>query len=46
MRLKTVVVALILSLVCLIPRVSFADTLTLTTAGGETLAVNLSTPTT
>ncbi len=36
MRLKTVVVALILSLVCLIPRVSFADTLTLTTAGGET----------
>ena len=36
MGLKTVIVALILSLVCLIPRVSFADTLTLTTAGGET----------
>lgn len=35
MRLKTVVVALTLSLVCLIPRVSYADTLTLTTAGGE-----------
>lgn len=36
MRLKTVVIALLLSLVCLIPRVSFADTLTMTTAGGET----------
>ena len=36
MRLKTVVVALTLSLVCLVSRVSFADTLTLTTAGGET----------
>ena len=36
MRLKTIIVALILSLVCLIPRVSFADTLTLTNSGGET----------
>jgi hypothetical protein len=36
MRLKTILVALILSMVCLIPRVSFADTLTLTSAGGET----------
>jgi len=36
MRLKTIVVALTLSLVCLVPRLSFADTLTLTTAGGET----------
>jgi hypothetical protein len=36
MRLRTVVAALILSLVCLVSRVSFADTLTLTAAGGET----------
>jgi len=36
MRLKTVVVALTLSLVCLVSRVSFADSLTLTGAGGET----------
>ena len=36
MRLNTVVVASILSLVCLIPRLSYADTLTLTVAGGET----------
>jgi len=36
MRYKNVVAALILPLACLISRVSFADTLTLTTAGGET----------
>ncbi|MGP8259318.1 MAG: PEP-CTERM sorting domain-containing protein [Acidobacteriaceae bacterium] len=36
MRYKNVVAAMILSLGCLVPRVSFADTLTLTTAGGET----------
>jgi hypothetical protein len=36
MRLRTVVAALIVSLVCLVSRVSFADTLTLTAAGGET----------
>jgi hypothetical protein len=36
MRLKTIVAALSLSLVCMVSRVSFADTLTLITAGGET----------
>jgi hypothetical protein len=35
MRLKTAVVAFTLSLVCLIPRVSFADTLELTGVGGQ-----------
>ena len=35
MRLKTVVAALTLSLICLVPRVSFADSLTLTGEGGQ-----------
>lgn len=35
MRLKTVVAALTLSLVCVVPRVSFADTLELTGTGGQ-----------
>ena len=34
MRLKSAIVSLSLSLVCLVPRVSFADTLTLTGVGG------------
>lgn len=35
MRLKSAVIAFSLSLVCLLPRVSFADTLTLTGVGGQ-----------
>lgn len=35
MRLKTVVAVLLLSLICLAPRESFADTLTLTAVGGQ-----------
>jgi len=35
MRLKTVVLALILSFVCVVPRVSFADTLQLTGVSGQ-----------
>lgn len=34
MRMKTVAAALLLSLVCIVPRVSFADTLTLTSVAG------------
>ncbi len=35
MRLKTVVTALTLSLVCIVPRASFADSLTLNSEGGQ-----------
>ena len=35
MRVKTVVAALTLSLVCIVPRASFADSLTLTGEGGQ-----------
>jgi PEP-CTERM motif len=42
MRLKSALAALSLSLVCLIPRVTFADTLTLTgTSGGSTAGVDI-----
>jgi hypothetical protein len=40
MRLKTVVAALILSVACLVSRMSYADTLTLTTTGGESSGGN------
>jgi len=36
MRFKHIVAVLTLSTICMVSRVSFADTLTLTTAGGET----------
>lgn len=42
MRLKSALAVLSLSLVCLIPRVTFADTLTLTsTSGGSTAGVDI-----
>src|ERR1039458_428114 len=42
MRLKSALVALSFSLVCLMPRVSIADTLTLTsTSGGSTAGVDI-----
>jgi hypothetical protein len=42
MRLKSCLTALLLSLVCLVPRAAFADTLTLTsTSGGSTAGVDV-----